>query len=110
MQYLVTMEALEDKIPTAGQDLVQHVEQVIALGEALVALRKEGKILAGGMAVGRKANVFIADVASNDELNQLLLGLPIFHIMEVDVTPLADQEGVVKKVRQNLERLKAATQ
>ena len=110
MQYLVTMKTIEDKVPSAPQELVPHVERVIRSHEIVVELKKEKKIVAGGMPVGEKAYAFIMDVASNDELNDLLLSIPNFHIMEVDVTPLAGDEGVIAKLRQNLEQMKAAMQ
>lgn len=39
--------------------------------------------------VGEYANVSIFDVESNDELHELLSGLPLFGYMEIAVTPLA---------------------
>jgi muconolactone D-isomerase len=39
--------------------------------------------------VGEYANVSIFDVESNDELHELLAGLPLAPYMEVRVTPLA---------------------
>ncbi|GAB2872921.1 muconolactone Delta-isomerase [Nocardioides pacificus] len=39
--------------------------------------------------VGEYANVSIFDVDSNDELHDLLSGLPLFPYMEITVTPLA---------------------
>lgn len=39
--------------------------------------------------VGEYANFSIFDAESNDELHQLLSGLPLFPYMEIRVTPLA---------------------
>jgi muconolactone D-isomerase len=39
--------------------------------------------------VGEYANVSIFDVGSNDELHDLLSGLPLFPYMDIKVTPLA---------------------
>ncbi len=39
--------------------------------------------------VGEYANVSVFDVADNDELHDLLAGLPLFPYMEIVVTPLA---------------------
>ena len=39
--------------------------------------------------VGEYANVSVFDVASNDELHDLLSGLPLFSYMDITVTPLA---------------------
>lgn len=39
--------------------------------------------------VGRYANLSIFDVTSNDELHEVLWGLPLFGYMDIEVTPLA---------------------
>jgi len=39
--------------------------------------------------VGEYANFSVFDVDSNDELHQILSGLPLFGYMDVHVTPLA---------------------
>jgi muconolactone D-isomerase len=39
--------------------------------------------------VGEYSNVSVFDVASNDELHELLAGLPLFPWMDIRVTPLA---------------------
>ena len=39
--------------------------------------------------VGEYANFSIFDVESNDELHEILSGLPLFPYMDVHVTPLA---------------------
>lgn len=39
--------------------------------------------------VGEYSNFSIFDVASNDELHELLSGLPLFPYMDIHVTPLA---------------------
>ncbi|WP_110206772.1 muconolactone Delta-isomerase [Nocardioides daejeonensis] len=39
--------------------------------------------------VGEYANVSVFDVADNNELHDLLAGLPLFPYMEIVVTPLA---------------------
>lgn len=108
MKYLVTTEMMEERVPGDPRQLVQHVEQVIGRHEAMVQLVKEKKVLAGGGAVGQKMDGFIVDVASNKELNDLLMSLPLHHVMQVEVIPLADYEDLVTKERQNVERLQAA--
>lgn len=39
--------------------------------------------------VGEYSNISIFDVASNDELHDILSGLPLFAYMDIRVTPLA---------------------
>lgn len=46
--------------------------------------------------VGEYANFSIIDVDSNDELHQMISGLPLFPYMTVHVTPLATHPSDVK--------------
>lgn len=39
--------------------------------------------------VGRYSNLSIFDVSGNDELHEILWGLPLFQHMEIEVRPLA---------------------
>ncbi|CAN7634791.1 muconolactone Delta-isomerase [Acidovorax sp. LjRoot66] len=45
--------------------------------------------------VGEYANYSVFDVASNDELHQLLQGLPLFPFMKISVTPLARHPSAI---------------
>ena len=45
--------------------------------------------------VGEYANYSVFDVASNDELHQLLSALPLFPFMTVHVTPLARHPSAI---------------
>ena len=44
---------------------------------------------------GRYANVSILDVASVDELHELLSGLPLFPYLDIRVTPLARHPNAI---------------
>lgn len=46
--------------------------------------------------VGEYSNFSIFDVESNDELHQLLSGLPLFAYMDIAVTPLATHPSDIK--------------
>lgn len=46
--------------------------------------------------VGEYANYSIVDVDTNDELHQILSGLPLFPYMTIRVTPLATHPSDVK--------------
>jgi muconolactone D-isomerase len=46
--------------------------------------------------VGEYSNVSIFDVTSNDELHEVLSGLPLFPYMDIAVTPLATHPSDVK--------------
>ena len=45
--------------------------------------------------VGEYANISIFDVDSNDELHELLSGLPLFPYMTITVTPLATHPSAI---------------
>ena len=45
--------------------------------------------------VGEYANISIFDVESNDELHELLSGLPLFPYMTITVTPLATHPSAI---------------
>ena len=52
-------------------------------------LQRDGRWKSIWRVVGEYANYSIFDVASNDELHQLLQGLPLFPFMKISVTSLA---------------------
>lgn len=45
--------------------------------------------------VGEYANISIFDVDSNDDLHEILSGLPLFPYMDVRVTPLAQHPSAI---------------
>ncbi len=52
-------------------------------------LQRDGKWPHLWRVVGHYANISVFDVESNDELHEILWGLPLFAYMEIAVTPLA---------------------
>ncbi|MBS9533615.1 muconolactone Delta-isomerase [Mycobacterium sp. M1] len=46
--------------------------------------------------VGEYSNISIFDVESNDELHEIISGLPLFPYMDIRVTPLATHPSDVK--------------
>jgi muconolactone D-isomerase len=60
------------------------------------ALQREGKWPHLWRIVGEYSNFSIFDVGSNDELHELISGLPLFPYMDITVTPLATHPSDVK--------------
>jgi muconolactone D-isomerase len=60
------------------------------------ALQRDGKWPHLWRIVGEFSNFSIFDVESNDELHELLSGLPLFSHMNIHVTPLATHPSDVK--------------
>jgi muconolactone D-isomerase len=58
-------------------------------------LQRDGRWKSIWRVVGEYANYSIFDVPSNDELHQLLQGLPLFPFMKIDVTPLAKHPSAI---------------
>lgn len=58
-------------------------------------LQRDGRWKSLWRVVGEYANYSIFDVASNDELHQLLQGLPLFPFMKISVTPLAAHPSAI---------------
>ncbi|OXM72599.1 MULTISPECIES: muconolactone Delta-isomerase [Amycolatopsis] len=58
-------------------------------------LQREGKWPHLWRIVGEYSNISIFDVGSNDELHELLSGLPLFPYMDIRVMPLATHPSKV---------------
>jgi muconolactone D-isomerase len=85
MLYLVRMDV---SIPTdmdpAEADSIKARERDYSHG-----LQASGKWVELWRVVGEYANYSVFDVGSNDELHDILSGLPLFPYMAISVTPLA---------------------
>lgn len=104
-EYLVTM--------TSGPSF-QSAEQVIQLLEnivipsfnRLIELRKDGRILAGGLPVGERAFAFIVKASSNAEVDRLVQSIPIWGMSDWKVTPLHSVEGRMAQEKEAVKMLK----
>jgi muconolactone D-isomerase len=111
MKYLVTMELIGTPQIASPQERVQWLEQiVIPSEEAATKLEAEGKILAGGDLSGRRGWAFIMEAASNEELSQLLMSIPQWTLLQVNVTPLDSISERLAQERESLKQMKAALQ
>lgn len=91
MLYLVRMDV---KIP---HDLPADVATEIKAREKAYSqqLQRDGRWPHIWRVVGEYANYSVFDVASNDELHELLQGLPLFPYMDIQVTPLARHPSAI---------------
>lgn len=90
--------------PEEAADMLEHV--VLPTFDELKELEDEGTIV-GGIPVGDRSFVFIADADSNDDLDRVLRSLPSWGVMEWEVTPLQDVEARGEMEREVLQKLKA---
>jgi muconolactone delta-isomerase len=77
--------------PEEAVDILE--EEILPTFAAIMKLEKEGKILAGGLPVGERSFVFIAEAASHDELDKMLRGIPAWGVFDWQVTPLQSFGG-----------------
>jgi muconolactone D-isomerase len=89
--FLVHMEvALPPDMPADEADALKAREREIAQG-----LQRDGRWRHLWRIAGRYANASVFDVASPDELHDLLSGLPLFPYMDITVTALAKHPSAI---------------
>jgi muconolactone D-isomerase len=77
-------DAVADELKAREKEMAQH-------------LQRDGRWVHLWRVAGRYANVSIFDVASGDELHDVLSGLPLFPFMEIRVTPLARHPSAIDR-------------
>jgi len=91
MLFLVRMDVnIPRDLPAAEADEIKAREKAYSQG-----LQRDGRWPHLWRVVGEYANYSIFDVASNDELHQLLSQLPLFPFMKLQVTPLAQHPSAI---------------
>ena len=108
MKYLVNMESIETGLLPPQQMAELMERKILPSIEAVVKLEGEKKILAGGGLVGKRAGVVIIEADSNEEVDQIITGLPFSGLMKVEVIPLQSFSKVAAKARENLKQIKEA--
>lgn len=61
-------------------------------------LQRDGKWIHLWRVAGRYANVSVIDVASPEELHELLSSLPLFPYIDAQVTPLARHPSAIDEI------------
>lgn len=91
MLYLVRMDVnIPRDVPVEEINAIKAREKAYSQD-----LQRDGRWKSIWRVVGEYANYSIFDVASNDELHQLLQGLPLFPFMKIDVTALAAHPSAI---------------
>jgi hypothetical protein len=107
MRYLVTgSRGPGFTSPEEALAVLEH--GILPTFDALLALEAERKIVAGGLPVGDRAFVFIAEAASNEELDAMLRSIPAWGVLEWEVTPVQSFKGRAEIERNAVKRLKEA--
>jgi hypothetical protein len=105
MKYLVTGSGGPGFAST--EKAVGMLEEIILPSfDKLIWLEKKKRILAGGLPVGDRAFVFIAEASSNEELDKMLRELPMWGALDWEVTPLQTFTGRADQEREIIKKLK----
>ena len=111
MQYLVTEELIDPGPLLPPEQLLGIMRQWVTPSiDALINLKSEGKIIAGGVRVGERALVLVFEAESNEELDSILQGLPLWGLGKWKVTPLETLEGRNARDRQFTDELEQILQ
>jgi hypothetical protein len=107
--YLVEMAFDPFASLLSPQEITSFAERMaLPTLEALRRLAASGTILAGGTFLAATGFIFIARVASPQELEKMMTGLPLFPRARTRVVPLGTFESRGAALRGLLDRLKAA--
>src|SRR5713101_2402306 len=110
MQYLVTGEYVEPGPLFAPEPLVSFVEQqVIPSLEMIAKWERDGKVKGGGVFAGQRMGCFVLEVASHEELGQLLASLPFWGTMKWDVKPLQSWSSTAQREKGLVAQIKVGS-
>jgi muconolactone delta-isomerase len=108
MQYLVQMHLSNSSRPKSQEDGISLIEEfILPTLELCKKLQEEKKILAGGPTSGAIGLVLLVKAESAQELDDLVIGLPIWPRMETQVIPLTTFDARRRSLLPRLEQLKA---
>jgi hypothetical protein len=111
VQYLVTQEYVDPGPLLSPDRFLGMIRSAVLPGhEALINLKSEGKVIAGGFPVGERAIAFIVETDSPEELDSLLEEIPFWGIVKTRVTALQAFEARRDQDRQFAEQLEQSLQ
>jgi hypothetical protein len=92
------------------EEALQLLETVVVPSlDTMNKLQAEKRIRAGGLKVGERAFVFVAEAESNEKLDRMLREIPFWGLVRWQVTPLEGFDTRAAEERVMMSRLKGAT-
>ena len=88
--YFVTMDLEPDAYPQLPTDGLAKIvrEAILPSVEALVPLSAARKLVTGGYLVGERSMVFVFEADSEEEVREVLEGLPLSGVVTAEVRPM----------------------
>lgn len=71
----------------------ETIRAVMRMPEYAKGLREKGKLDARYHIVGKHGGAWVYNVSSNEELEQLIAGAPVYNFARYDLYPLADMQA-----------------
>ena len=88
--YFVTMNLQPEAAPSVPVGGLARIvrEAILPSLEALIPLGVEGKLVTGGYLIGEGTMVFVFEADSEEEVREVLDGLPLSGVVKPDIRPM----------------------
>ena len=88
--YFVTMDLEPNAYPQLPTDGLARIvrEAILPSVEALIPLHVQGRLVTGGYLVGEKTMVFVFEADSEEEVREVLDGLPLSGVAKPKIRPM----------------------
>ncbi len=95
MLFFVKAELVRD----SSYDRLRWLGLVASTWEQIKQMEADGHVVAGGAFVGQNAGCVIADVASHEELSELINRLPVSAMVTWSVTPMIPADSALQAAK-----------
>ncbi|MCA9823268.1 MAG: hypothetical protein KC482_07950 [Dehalococcoidia bacterium] len=95
MLFFVKAELRRD----TNYDRTRWLGLVASTWEQIKQMEADGNVVAGGAFVGQSAGCVIADVASHEELSELINRLPVSAMVTWDVVPMIPADSALQAAK-----------
>ena len=86
---------------------LEYLEEVVKEWETVADFRKKGKALEAFCFANGKGAFSIWDVASEEELNTIVSGLPMYPFSDWEITPFWTAEEALERAKQAIKSMRA---
>jgi|SRR5215210_47755 len=88
--YFVTMDVEPEAAPSLPVGRLARIvrEAILPSVEALIPLHVQGRLVTGGYLVGEKTMVFVFEADSEEEVREVLDGLPLSGVATPEIRPM----------------------